>query len=354
MSSWTDTAVTRALGIRVPIVLGPFGGMSSVALAAAVSNGGGLGSFGLYGYDGERIRTTARDLAAATRAPFALNLWLPHDGDHDVLPSQAEFDGYLAALAGFFDELEVPLPERPAAYLPAFDEQFEAVLDARPAVVSFVFGVPPATVVERAHERGILVVGAATSVAEAVALEAGGVDLIVATGMEAGGHRPSFLSRAEDSLVGTLALVPQVVDAVRVPVIAAGGIGDGRGVAAAITLGASAAQVGSAFLATDQSAAAPAYRAMLRSPGGERSVLTRGPSGRLARGIPNRLTGLAEHAPFPVQNWLTGKFRPVAGELGNTGLMSLWAGQAAALGRETDATALLNRLVAEAGALLDR
>ena len=354
MSSWTGTAVTRALGIRVPIVLGPFGGMSSVALAAAVSNGGGLGSFGLYGYDGERIRTTARDLAAATGAPFALNLWLPHDGDHEELPSQEEYDSYLGALAGIFDELGVALPERPAAYLPPFEEQFEAVLEARPAVVSFVFGVPPADVVARAHERGILVVGAATSVAEAVALEAGGVDLVVATGMEAGGHRPSFLSRAEDSLVGTLALVPQVVDAVGVPVIAAGGIGDGRGVAAAMMLGASAAQIGSAFLSTEQSAAAPAYRAMLRSPGGERSVLTRGPSGRLARGIPNRLTRLAEPPPFPVQNWLTGRFRPVAGERGNTDLMSLWAGQASRLAGETDATALLNRIVADASALLDR
>jgi nitronate monooxygenase len=353
MSTWTDTAVTRALGIRVPIVLGPFGGMSSVALAAAVSNGGGLGSFGLYGYDGERIRTTARDLAAATSGPLALNLWLPHDGDHGVLPSQEEYDGYVAALKGFFDELGVPLPARPDAYLPAFEEQFEAVLEARPAVVSFVFGVPPADVIERAHERGILAVGAATSVAEAVALEQGGIDLLVATGMEAGGHRPSFLSRAEDSLVGTLALVPQVVDAVGVPVIAAGGIGDGRGVAAAMMLGASAAQIGSAFLSTEQSAAAPAYRALLRSPGGERSVLTRVPSGRLARGIPNRLTGAPSYAPFPVQNWLTGKFRPIAGEQGNTELMSLWAGQGSRLAGETDATALLTRIVADATALLD-
>ena len=349
---WCDTAATRALGIRLPVLLGAFGGVSSVALAAAVSNGGGLGSYGLYGYDGERILAIARDLAAATPAPVALNLWLPHDGDHDVLPDQQEFDGYLSALSGYFDELGLPLPERPECYLPAFEEQFGAILEAGPAVVSFVFGTPSCDVIDRAHERDIVTMGTATTVAEAVALEANGIDMIVASGMEAGGHRVSFLEAAESSLVGTFALVPQVVDAVGVPVIAAGGIADGRGVAAAIVLGAAAVQVGSAFLATDQSAAAPGYRAALRGPGGGQTVLTRAPSGRLARGIPNRLTRETPIAPFPVQNWLTGRFRSVAAERDIPELMSLWAGQASPLIGERDATALLNRLVADATALL--
>ncbi|RNE64175.1 NAD(P)H-dependent flavin oxidoreductase [Cryobacterium tepidiphilum] len=352
-SSWQQTDVTRLLGLDLPIVLAPFGGVSSVELAATVSNRGGLGSYGLYGYGADRIAATARELAAATAKPFALNLWLPLGDSENIHPSQEEFDHYLAPLTRYFEELGLPLPERPAAYLPAFEEQFEAVLEARPAVLSLVFGAPTTDVVERAHERGIRLLGTATTVEEAVALDQAGVDAIVATGAEAGGHRVSFLRSAEDSLVGTFALVPQVVDAVSVPVIAAGGIADGRGLAAALVLGAGAAQIGSAFLATRQSAAASVYRDALRGDGAAHTVLTRALSGRLARGIPNRVTTeVDEVAPFPVQNWLTGRFRPTAGERGIADLMSLWAGQGTPLVRHDDANALIDALLADAGARL--
>ena len=345
------TPATRLFGIEVPVVLGPFGGMSSVRLAAAVSDAGGLGSFGLYGYPADRIRETAALLAAATDRPFALNLWLPLDGSDTLRVSADEFDAYAEALRPYFDEPDLPLPAMPERYLPTFDEQIEAALDARPAVLSFVFGVPPAHVVDRAHELGIVVVGAATTVDEAVALESGGVDAVVASGMEAGGHRPSFLRPAEESLVGTFALVPQVADAVRVPVVAAGGIADGRGLAAALTLGAHAAQVGSAFLATEESAAVPAYRDALRNRAG-RTVLTRALSGRLARGIPTRITDAAEPAPFPVQNWLTGQFRPTAADRGVTDLMSLWAGQSTPLARGDHAADVLDEMVRTAASLV--
>jgi nitronate monooxygenase len=351
--TWRATSATRLFGIDLPIVLGPFGGLSSVSLTATVSNAGGLGSFGLYGYDAQRIRSTAAELAAATDKPIALNVWLPFDDD--IRPDQREFDGYVANLKPYFDELALPLPERPERYLPSFDEQLEAVLDARPAVLSTVFGVPSAHVVEACHTRGILVVGTATTVDEAITLDAGGVDAIVASGMEAGGHRTSFLRPAEDSLTGTMALIPQVVDAVSVPVIAAGGIADGRGVAAALTLGAAAVQLGSVFLATDESAAAPVHRAALRERGGD-TVLTRALSGRLARGIRNRITTEltpGRIAPFPVQNWLTGRFRPTAGERGVSDLLGLWAGQASPLIRHADARTLMDSLVRETGELLD-
>lgn len=340
--------LAKLLGIERPIVLGPFGGLSSIELTATVSERGGLGSYGLYGYDADRILETATALRAATGRPFALNLWLPHDEVEQV--SAAEFERYANTLQPFFDELGLELPGRPERYLPAFEEQMDAVLEVRPAVVSFVFGVPSATAVAAAHERGIVVVGTATTVDEAVALERGGVDAVVATGSEAGGHRVSFLRPAEESLVGIFALVPQVADAVDVPVIAAGGIADRRGVAAAFALGSSGVQVGTAFLRTEQSAANDAHRRAITQATAHGTVLTRAMSGRLARGIPNRaihtIEAVGAIAPFPVQNWLTGRFRAEAGRRGVGELQSLWAGQAAPLAREADADAVFDELAA--------
>ena len=341
--------ITELFGTDVPVVLGPFGGVSSVELTAAVSDGGGLGSYGLYGYSADAILDTASQLKKATAKPFALNLWIP-TGDETTWIPRETFDRYVETLKPYFDEVGLPLPEMPDRYVPDYDEQVAATLKAGPAVVSFVFGVPAPDLVEEAHRRGIVLVGTATTVAEAVALEAGGVDAVVASGMESGGHRVSFLKPAEESLIGTFALVPQVADAVRIPVIAAGGITDRRGYAAARALGADAVQVGSAFLATRESAAVPAYRAVLHSPATQETVLTRALSGRLARGIPNRIIGelskTAETAPFPVQNWLTGRFRPQAAAQAKTELMSLWAGQAAPLIRHDSAADVLAELLA--------
>lgn len=333
------------LGIEHPIVLGPFGGLSSVPLTAAVSEAGGLGSFGLYGYDGDRIRRTGAALRAATSRPFALNIWLP-TGD-EVIPN-AQHMIFAQALQPFYEAVGVEMPARPESYIPTLDEQLDAIWDVAPAVLSVVFGVPSAALVAEAHRRGIRVVGTATTVAEATALADGGVDAIVATGFEAAGHRVSFLRAAEDSLVGTIALVPQVADAVDVPVIAAGGIADRRGVAAAFALGASAVQVGTAFLATAESVATDAHRAAIRRTAAEETVLTRAMSGRLARGARNRAVRAIEAsgtiAPFPMQNWLTGRFRTPAGEQDLPELQSLWMGQAAPLSRSGSAAETLAEL----------
>nr|WP_084697182.1 nitronate monooxygenase [Glaciibacter superstes] len=349
---WKKTRLTELLGLDVPIVLGPFGGLSSVTLTAAVSNAGGLGSFGLYGYSAERIRQTVDQLRSLTAAPFNLNIWLDHEGASELHPTDDEFEAWLAPLKPYFTELGVPLPELPSQFLPAFDEQFESLLEARPAVASFVYGVPSAEVVDRCRRAGILTVGSATTVDEALALDDGGVDAIVATGFEAGGHRPSFLRHAEESLTGLFALLPQVVDAVSVPVIAAGGIADGRGIAAALTLGADAALLGTAFLATEESAASDVHKAMISSDDARRTILTRIYSGRLARGIPNRLyaellPSADDLAPFPAQNWIAGRFKPAAAQQGNAGLMSLWAGQGAPLARGGSAAALMSALESE-------
>jgi nitronate monooxygenase len=312
-----------------PIVLGPFGGLSSVALTAAVSEAGGLGSYGLYGYDGDRIHTTIDAIRAATSKPFAVNIWLP-TGD-EVVPN-AQHAVFAQALEPFYSAVGVDVPARPERYLPSLDEQTDAILQAAPAVLSVVFGVPSASLVEEAHRRGIRVVGTATTVAEA------------------GGHRVSFLKPAEDSLVGLFALLPQVVDAVDVPVIAAGGISDRRGVAAAFALGAAGVQVGTAFLATAESAASEAHRAAIGSTAADETVLTRAMSGRLARGARNRAVRAIEAsgtiAPFPMQNWLTGRFRAAAGEQNLGELQSLWMGQAAPLAQYASAREAFEELAA--------
>jgi nitronate monooxygenase len=340
--------VESLFGIDVPIVLGPFGGLSSLELTAAVSDRGGLGSYGLYGYTPERIHQAIAQLRAATPRPFAVNLWLP-TGD-EVAPGDIDLEPALTALAPLYAAVGVSPPEPPSAFLPDIDGQIEAVMDAAPAVLSVVYGVPGPAIVAAARDRGIRLVGTATTVAEAVALEASGVDAIVASGSEAAGHRVSFLRPAEDSLVGTFSLVPQIVDAVDVPVLAAGGIADRRGVAAAFALGASGVVVGTAFLRTRQSAATDAHRDAITRAAATDTVLTRAMSGRLARGIPNRAMRAIESsgviAPFPAQNWLTGAFRAEAGRRGDGDLVSLWAGQSAALAVHDDADEVFRELQA--------
>jgi len=327
------------LNISSPIILGPFGGLSSVELTAAVSTLGGLGSYGLYGYSPERISATIAELREATSQPFAVNLWLPTG--EEVAPSEVELGRAADVLAPFFGEVGLPIPAPPEQFLPDPDAQLEAALEAKPAALSLVFGVPPAWVRARAREQGTAIIGTATTVAEAEALEAGGVDAIVATGFEAAGHRTAFLAEPEAGLVGTFSLVPQVVDAVDVPVIAAGGIADRRGVRAAFALGASAVQVGTAFLAARESAASPAHRDAIRRSSAEGTVLTRAMSGRLSRGVANRAVQAIEAgeeiAPFPAQNWLTGQFRAEAARRNLGELQSLWVGQSAPLVKFDDA-----------------
>jgi nitronate monooxygenase len=344
--------LTAMLGIDDPIVLGPFGGLSSVELTAAVSELGGLGSFGLYGYDAGRIGEAVAAIRAATSRPFNLNVWLPlTDAPTDVPLAPGDYAASVDTLRPFFDEVDLAVPEEPPAeYLPSFEEQWEAVLAVRPSVASFVFGVPSAAVVDAALARGIRLVGTATSVDEAVALEASGVDAIVATGLEAGGHRVSFLREPERSLIGSISLIPQVVDAVSVPVIAAGGIADRRGVAAAFALGAAGVQVGTAFLRTRQSATNDAHRAAIAGTAAHETVLTRAMSGRLARGAANRVVREIEAggviAPFPVQNWMTGRFRAEAIRQGRADLQSLWMGQSAPLAVHDDVREVYAELAA--------
>lgn len=357
---WNDTEVARRLGLAAPIVQGPFGGgISSVDLVVAVCESGGLGSYGVHHLGPDGIRDIATQIRARTSRAFALNLWIPLDDADEPRIDDAAFAYNAALLRPYFTELGLEVPQRPARFNPRYAEQIEAVLQARPAVFSFVFGIPSRPVLQRCRELGIVTLGAATTVEEAIALERAGVDMIVATGSEAGGHRVSFMRSPEESLCGTFSLIPQVADAVRIPVIAAGGIADARGVAAALALGAQGVQIGTAFLACEESNAGATHREALFSAEARDTGLTRVFSGRLARGIRNRLMDeLAPHASqlpqYPVQNWFTGLMKKAAREQERADLMSLWCGQAAPLLKHRDARSLMAALVAETSSIMAR
>lgn len=251
------------------------------------------------------------------------------------------------------DELGIERPERIDRYAPPFEEQFEVVLEERVPVFSFTFGALEPELVGRLGENGTTVIGTATTVEEAGELEADGVDLVVAQGAEAGGHRGTFLGDFGSAMVGTMALVPQVVDALTVPVIASGGIMDGRGLAAALALGAGAVQMGTAFLVCEESGAHLAYKAAVLGATEDRTVVTRAFSGRPSRGIENRfLREMGEHeeelAPYPVHNAWTKDIRGAAQEQDRPEFMSLWAGQAARLGRPLPAAELVRKVVKQA------
>lgn len=321
--TWRDTGLTRLLGVRLPIVQAPMaGGPTTPRLVAAVSEAGGLGSLGGALLGPDELRDRIRDVRALTSMPFAVNLFAP------LPPPSLEGLAEWAAVVG----VPVPDPEP----MPRFEDQIAVVIEERVRIFSFTFGIPPLDGLDA------VTIGTATTVEEAVALEAAGVDAVVAQGYEAGGHRGTFLRPVERSLVGTMALVPQLVDAVSVPVISSGGIMDGRGVAAALALGAQAVQLGTAFLGCDEAGTSPAYRDGL---GGETTV-TRALTGRHARAVRTSLVDRLEasglRAPdYPLaRQFLTGP--------------AMLAGQGGPLARRLPAGELVETLAAETDAVLRR
>lgn len=359
---WTSTRFTERFGRRYPIVQGPMGGGASTPeLVAAVSGAGGLGSLGCYHLEPAAILRAAEDIRRLTAEPFALNLWIPREREDPGSLGAAEASRALARLQPYRAEVGLPpLPEPPAPTVQDFERQVEAVLEARPAAFSFIFGLLPAPMVAEARRRGIALIGTATTPEEAEALEANGVDLVCASGFEAGGHRGSFLRPAEQSLTGTLSLVPQVVSAVRVPVLAAGGIADGRGVAAALVLGAAAAQIGTAFLMCRESGASDLHRAALADRArARRTALTRAYTGRMARMLANRYTDEMAQPPaellsWPHQNELTRELRIEAARAGLGDLLPFYGGQSAALASLGSAADLVATLAAETGGVFER
>lgn len=343
------TRLTDLLKLHHPIVQAPMaGGATTVELVSEASKAGVLGSLGAAYMSPEQIEAAARDIRARTPLPFAINLFASVPDE----PMRGDARRMLALMARYHQRLGLPAPAAPGPQADPLPQQIEAILRVRPAVFSFTFGRMPATAIARCRELGILTVGTATTVREAVALEQDGVDAIVAQGAEAGGHRGTFLGGFEESLIGTMALVPQVADAVSVPVIASGGIMDGRGIAAALALGADLAQMGTAFLTTEESGINEAYKALLPASRAEQSRVTRAFSGRPARGIENAFMReadaiAADILPYPLQNALTRPMRTAGGKAGDTEVLSLWAGQGAPLARRESTADLVARLARE-------
>jgi len=335
-----ETQATRLLGIELPILQAPMVSAATPELAAAVSEAGGLGALGSGMLPVDELRSQAERVRELTERPFQLNFFCHEPVEIDLGAAARARERF----AAIYSELGLGEPPEPATPDIRFDEaRLAALLEIRPAVASFHFGLPERDELAAIRAAGVRVLASATTVSEAKALEAGGVDAVIAQGSEAGGHRGSFLVDGDDGPVGTLALVPQVVDAVGVPVIAAGGIADSRQVAAVLALGAAAAQVGTAYLACPESGISDAWREAIAGASAEATTITRSFSGRPARALANRATRELEGVlPYPAQMSLVAALRD------DQGFMPMFAGQSAAMARPVPAGELTRELAGEA------
>jgi nitronate monooxygenase len=341
MPLWSN-AFTRAAGIELPIVQAPMaGGSTTPELVAAVANAGALGSYAAAYAQPAEIASAIDAIRALTERPFAVNVFAPVDSG-----SQPDAREMLEVLAPLYAELGLAAPSLPARPPIVLDEQLTVLMDARVAIVSFTFGDLPAQAVAALKERGTYLIGTATTVDEAVALERHGIDAVIAQGSEAGGHRGG------DGLIGTMALVPQIADAVRIPILAAGGIMDGRGIAAARLLGAAAAQLGTAFLCCDESGLPRSVKDALLAAHEDDTVVTNAMTGRHGRAIRNRLIDTLERAGTPPlgfawQSALLGGLRRAAVDQGRADLLPLFAGQGLRMLRRGPAAQLVRDLARE-------
>ncbi|WP_077416547.1 NAD(P)H-dependent flavin oxidoreductase [Chryseobacterium sp. JV274] len=357
---WNKNRITELLGIEYPILQGPFGGgLSTVELTTAVSNLGGLGGFGAYTLSPQEIYDIHKEILTKTDKPYNLNLWIK---DHDIIDEQHTKDQYQKAIEIFkpyFDLLDTDIPSPPLSFESRFQNQLSVIFDIKPKVFSFMFGLMDENIIEDLHQQGTAILGTATTLDEAVALEKTGVDVIVASGFESGGHRPSFLDQAELSTTGTFALIQLIKDKVKIPVVAAGGIVNGRGIAGAFQLGAEAVQIGTAFLATEESGALPIHKEFLFSDAARSTALTRAYTGRLGRGITTKisrdvLAATDKTLPFPLQTHFMGALRKAALEQQKNDLVFFWAGQIAPLLKHKKASTLMQSLIEEASELLNK
>ncbi len=353
-----QSALTQRLGLTHPIIQAPMaGGATTVELVVAVCEAGALGFIGAAYSTPAQIIEVARAVGARTARPFGINLFAPQ-----AVPDAPRNPGTaLERVAPFFVELGLPPPSAPVLTADSFGEQLSAVIASSASAFSFTFGILPVNAIKAIKARGMYLIGTATIVEEATELERAGVDAVVAQGSEAGAHRATFATGFDAAMVGTMALVPQMVDAVTVPVIASGGIMDGRGLTAALALGASAAQIGTAFLTCNEAGVTEVYKQAILAAREHETRVTRAFSGRPARGLVNRFMTQVDRGdnpeailPFPLQNALTRPLRNAAAKQGRPEYLSLWTGQGVRLARRQSAAELIARLANETEAVVDR
>jgi nitronate monooxygenase len=350
-----DRRILDLFGIELPIIQAPMAGSTGAEMAIAVSEAGGLGSLPCAMLTPEQVRTELAIIRQRTSRPLNVNFFCHHPPQPDAAREAA----WKTRLEPYYLELglDPAAPTAPTIRLPFDSAMCDVVEEVAPSVVSFHYGLPEKGLLDRVKATGAKVLSAATTVDEARWLEDNGCDAIIAQGYEAGGHRGMFLARDLSTQVGTLALVPQMADAVKVPVVAAGGIADARGVAAALVLGAAAVQIGTAYLFCPEALTSPVHRAALKSAKGDQTTLTNVFSGRPARGVINRFMRevgpLSDLAPeFPLAGGAVAPLRSKAEESGSKDFSALWAGQAVALGRVLPAGELTRQLEADALARL--
>lgn len=350
-----NNEMTDLLKIEYPIIQAPMaGGVTTSELVAEVSNSGGLGMIGAGYMTPVQIREQIREIKQLTSNSFGINLFVPDEfnvSEHDIESANQILNPIRAQLnLSQKDRLETPTFNDVSK---TFMEQIKVVIEEKVPICSFTFGIPSKEVIAELKQSNIILMGTATTVREAVENEKAGMDIVVVQGSEAGGHRGNFIDGHQESLVGLMSLIPQVVDNVRIPVVAAGGIMDGRGLIASICLGAKGVQMGTAFLTCVESGAHKVHKEAILTANEDQTVLTRSFSGKWARGIKNKfISEMQDHETllpdYPVQNTLTQDIRKTSAAQNNQDFMSLWSGQSPRLAKSVNVEVLIKNIVAEA------
>ncbi|OXS79920.1 NAD(P)H-dependent flavin oxidoreductase [Domibacillus enclensis] len=343
----------KQLGIPYPIVQAPMaGGVTTPELVAAVSNAGGLGMLGAGYLTPDQTRTQIQNVKQLTSKPFGINLFVPNEfhAAADEVQAAHQHLHTIQAQLSVTPETSLTVPEF-SQLLESFKEQVKVVIEEQVPVCSFTFGLPSKETIDELKQHPITLIGTATTVKEAVENEKAGMDLVVVQGSEAGGHRGNFLAGHQESFVGLLSLIPQVADHVQIPVVAAGGIMDSRGIKASFCLGAQGVQMGTAFLTCAESGAHHVHKEAVLQAAEDDIIMTRAFSGKWARGIQNKFTEEMKEQElrvpdFPVQNTLTQSIRKASSDQNNPDFMSLWSGQSPRLAKKQTVAQLMDDLVA--------